>query len=296
LEQIFTSVGGKTIMKVLIFGCGFIGLPLAVRLAASGNTVHAVTRSHAKAATLNGLGMHAIEADWMNKRSLSKIPPADYVLVAVGFDRNSSHSQFETYVEGLRNALDFIPESAKLVYCSSTGVYHQNDASWVDETSPARPDREGGKAHLAAEQLLWRRRPTAPTVILRLAGLYGKGRVPRIADLREGKPLPAASNGWLNLIHGEDVGSAILAAWQHPSPRRLYVVADGNPVKRCEYYREASRLARAPEPQFVETPASSSRSQRATSQKRVWAKRFRWDLVPRLRFPSYREGLAEALK
>jgi nucleoside-diphosphate-sugar epimerase len=133
-------------------------------------------------------------------------------------------------------------------------------------------------------------------VILRLAGLYGAGRVPRIADLREGKPLPVAAGAWLNLIHGHDVGSSIIAAWEHPQPRRLYVLSDGHPVRRCDYYTAAARIAGAPLPVFAETTANSSQAQRATSEKRVWAKRFRHDLLPTLKFPSYREGLVDSLQ
>ena len=235
-------------MKVLIFGCGFIGFPVARRLIEAGNRVFAVTRSAEKAARLQQIGVAPIQANWMDRRSLVGLPSVDAALIAVGYDRSCGLSQREVYVEGLRNALGSISPAAKLIYCSSTGVYHQSDGCWVDETSPTHPEREGGRAHLAAEQLLWRLRPEQPTVILRLAGLYGPQRVPRIVELKAGNPLPVAADSWLNLIHQVDVVSGIIAAWHHPQPDRLYVVSDGKPVKRADYYRTAATLWDAPEP------------------------------------------------
>ena len=69
----------------------------------------------------------------------------------------------------------------------------------MDETSATEPTREGGAVHLQAEQLLRGRRPDSTWTILRLAGIYGPGRVPRAADVIAGRPIAAPESGFLNL-------------------------------------------------------------------------------------------------
>ncbi len=128
---------------VLIFGCGYLGIPVARSMLHRGHRVVAVTRSPTRARFLETLGLIPFIGDWLDARSLHGIPVAQHTLVAVGFDRQGSRSQRDVYVEGLRNALGVLNPDTKLVYCSSTGVYHQFDGVWVDESSPCRPTREG---------------------------------------------------------------------------------------------------------------------------------------------------------
>lgn len=276
---------------VLIFGCGYLGISVARRALSLGLRVAALTRSPIRAESLGTLGIIPIVGDWLDARSLTNLPEPKKVLVAVGYDRSGGRSQRDVYVEGLRNALAVLPESARLVYCSSTGVFHQTDGGWVDESSPCRPTREGGRAHLEAEELIWRLRPELSTVVLRLAGLYGPQRAPRSRELVAGIPVPAAPEGWLNLIHRDDAASAVLSAWEHLNARRTYVVSDGHPVLRRHYYEELARLLRAPTPTFVPPDAETPKGARANADKRVWSHRLRSDLLPRLAYPTYREGL-----
>ena len=76
-----------------------------------------------------------------------------------------------------RNLLQFVSSETHVCYISTTGVYHQCNGCWVDETSPTRPRREGGRVHLWAEELLRRHRSGSPWTILRLAGIYGPNRI-----------------------------------------------------------------------------------------------------------------------
>jgi nucleoside-diphosphate-sugar epimerase len=280
--------------SVLVLGCGYLGSRVAAALRHCGTAVTALTRSPGRAEQLRGLGIAPLVGDWNDRRSLATLPACAAVLVAVGYDRRSHRSRHSVYVEGLANALERIDPNVPLCYISTTGVYHQDADVWVDERSPCRPQREGARAHLAAEELLWRRRPRGRDVILRLAGLYGPGRVPRAAEIRSGQPLPVPPRGYLNLIHVDDAARAVLTAWGHPSPARCYVVADGHPVLRRQYDAEIARLTGASPPIYLkdETAAGSSRG---GGSKRIWTARMRRDLLPQLLFPSYREGLAAIL-
>lgn len=282
-------------MAKLIFGCGYLGLRVARLWKSAGQTVFAVSRSERRAAELAREGIEPIVADVTAADSLSIPDGVDTVLFAVGYDRSSQTPIQEVYAGGLRRALSALPSSvSRVIYISSTGVYGPAVAGeWVNEETPCQPTRDGGKASLAAEQVLRDHPVFGPKgIILRLAGIYGPGRIPRSADLLAGKPIDAPSTGWLNLIHVEDAASIVLRSEEKAVPPRTYAVSDGSPVIRGDYYRELARLLGAPEPTFVAPAAESPAAQRAGSDKRVDNRRLWAELEPTFRYPSYREGLA----
>ena len=284
-------------MAKLIFGCGYLGGRVAELWRAAGDEVYVVTRSAQRAATFAAAGLKPIVADLATSTELPIPQGVRTVLFAVGYDRTSSQSIQEVYVGGLGRSIAALPRSIqRFIYISSTGVYGHVTGNEVDESSPCEPTREGGRACLAAEGLLHSSRLADMSIILRLAGIYGPGRIPRSQDLLAGKPIDAPASGWLNLIHVEDAAQIVLLAEQQVQPPKLYVVSDGQPVIRGDYYRELARLLGAPPPRFVEPPADSPAAARAASDKRVNPRRLFADLSPALLYPSYREGLAAITK
>jgi len=214
-------------------------------------------------------------------------------LFAVGFAHHDGRTAHDLYVAGLSSAIRWMPNSIdRFLYASSTGVYGQAAGETVDERSPCQPTREGGVACLAAEQLLQKSRLAHGAIILRLAGLYGPGRTPRAADILSGRAIDAPAQGWLNLIHVDDAAQIVLLADQRARPPRTYVVSDGVPVLRADYYAELARLLGAPPPNLVEPLSNSPAAERATSDKRVNPRRMFDELAPKLLYPNYRNGLA----
>ncbi|NIP86415.1 MAG: NAD-dependent epimerase/dehydratase family protein [Planctomycetales bacterium] len=277
----------------LIFGCGYLGLRLARRWRGSGDVVYAVTRSRQQADRFGEEGLQPIVADVTCPQTLGDLPACDTVLFAVGFDRHSGRAMREVYVEGLGHVLEALPaDCGHFIYISSTGVYGQQDGSWVDEQAVCQPQRAGGQACLEAERLLGRHPRAAEATILRLGGIYGPDRVPCLRDLRAGNPIPSAGDGFLNLIHVEDAVAAVLAAANHPGPLTIYNVTDGHPVLRRDYFAQLAALAGADPVSWTTPPAGSGRQQREMSNKRVENRRMLQALGVELQFPSYREGLA----
>ena len=287
--------------NAFVFGCGFLGKRVGTALINQGWTVGTLTRSKDKGRELAAKGFKPIVGDWTDSRVVTQIPATDLVLFAVGYDRKGGQSRHDVYVGGLKNVLPAISPRSRVVYVSTTGVFHQSGGVSVDEMSPAKPLSDGGRAHLRAESALLnhRRRQThdagqyglAPTVILRLAGLYGPGRVPNMAAIGRGEPIAADPNSYLNLIHVEDAVSSVLAAWRHPHPQSLYLVSDGRPVRRGDYYGFLAEQLDAPGPVFAKPSASG----RAGGSKRIDNRAMRKDLVAELAYPSYREGLKACL-
>ncbi len=290
-------------VRKLIVGCGYVGKRIARAWLDGGSSVYAVTRSPERAATLGQIGIEPIVADVTVPDSLTALPEVDTVLYAVGFDRNASRTSrtsrtiWDVYVDGLSAVLEGLKSSQikRFIYISSTGVYGQDDGSWVDEDSPCEPIREGGLACLAAESRLRGHPLGQVSVVLRLAGIYGPGRVPRKTDLESTRPFRAATTGYLNLIHVDDVVQAVLASERIEPTPRLYVISDGCPVPRLEYYRELSRLLGVGETTFCPPDSASAAAQRSRASKRIRSDRAIRELEMRLFYPSYKEGLAAIL-
>ena len=287
-------------MNKLIFGCGYLGSRIARRWRDAGSTVHVVTRSCDRAAEFAAQGYQPIvadvNADVNDASSLVDLPVVDTVLVAIGYDRSERHTIEQVYAEGLRHVLAALPAATgRVIYISSTGVYGQTDDQWVDETTPCSPTRAGGIACLAAERVLAVHSFFPRSVILRLAGIYGPGRVPYLDRLEAGEPIPAAAQGLLNLIHVDDAVTTVLAVAAATDLPATYCVSDGHPIERSAYYAEVARLIGAPPPRFVVPDADLHAAQRATSSKRVRNTRLLADLSLQLAYPTYREGLAAIL-
>ena len=130
-------------------------------------------------------------------------------------------------------------------------------------------------------------------IVLRLAGIYGPGRLPRRAELVSGEPLPIAAGEHVNLIHVEDAAAAVLAAEACAQPPRTYNISDGHPVARREYFAElpGSWAASA----VVPRPLPGEAIGRRGGDKRVSNARMCAELHVNLAFPTYREGLAAAV-
>lgn len=279
--------------RCLIFGCGYLGRRVAERWLAAGHSVTAVTRSPEKAAELRRLDISAVVGDLSTRGGLPQLPQADWVLYSVGFDGKGLRD--EVAASGLRRGLDALPEAPeKIVYISSTGVYGQDTGQWVDEDSPCHPAGESGRACLDAERALADHRFGSRAVVLRLAGLYGPGRLPRVDALRRGEPIPVRPESWLNLVHVDDAARAVEAAAERARPPATYLVSDGHPALRREYYEYLATLIGAPGPVLAEIEPSAPRGRGDTS-KRVDPGRFGRELGWAPRYASFREGLRREL-
>jgi nucleoside-diphosphate-sugar epimerase len=283
----------------LILGCGYLGSRVARLWQARGENVAAVTRSAGRASVLRSAGYLPIVADVTDAtslRQLQKIGDIDSVLYAVGFDRAAGKAMREVYVEGLRNTIDALADTVKrLIHVSTTGVHSQNDGSWINEDSPCEPTREGGRVCLEAESVVRQHTIEPRAIVLRLAGIYGPGRIPRLEELLAGTPILAAPEAWLNLIHVDDAARIVLAVEQQVKPPRTYLVSDGHPVRRREYYAEAARLLDAPPPVFAAGASAVAADRRDASDKRVNNARLMCEIDIQLQYSTYKLGLAHTV-
>lgn len=283
--------------KRLILGCGYLGRRVARNWVAQGHSVSAVTRSNARALDLARDSITPIVADITTEVPIEAGRTFDSVLFAVGFDRSTDQSVREVYVDGLAKVLRWLGATPprRFVYISSTGVYGDSQGEWVDEASPCTPQRDGGKACLEAESLLKSSPWVERSIVLRLAGIYGPGRLPNRKDLLAGKPIAASEQGFLNLIHVDDAANAVDLALAKGEPPQTYNVTDGSPAVRGEYYREVAKQVGAAPPTF-DTSTPSERRSRSSADKRVSNARIVRELGFIPRYATYREGIAQSLR
>ena len=300
-------------MSILIVGCGYVGCEFARQWLAPSNLdsdrkLYALTRSADRQSELLSLGVTPIVGDWLDENSLPDLPNVRGVLVAVPH-RPDERLGSESHVVGLGNLLnrlgvssssatDAVGNSPHLVYLSTTGVYGQVEAEEVDESTPVSPTRAGPELAVQAEKWLQARHSAGELpqlTILRLAGIYGPGRIPLIQSLKAGEPLAVPRDGHLNLIHVVDIGRLLVRIFQKPPQASLYVASDGQPVLRGAFYSELARLCGVTEPQFV-SPAEDDRRVRRATDKRVNPARLFADLELNPLFADYRSGLAQVIE
>lgn len=267
----------------LVVGCGYLGSRVVRGWVAGGDRVVVLTRRAARIAEISALGATAIVADVV-AADLGSLPEAATLFWGVGFDRTPGQTHRDIHVVGLRRLLDMVPGRPRVVFSSSTGVWGDDDGRVVDESTPAHPTREAGRVLLEAEAMLGEH-PLGPGTALRFAGLYGPGRLPRLADLRAGRPIAADPDSTLNLVHVDDAARVVRAVADAAAPAVRYVVSDGNPLLRRDWYGGLAAAAGAPAPVWDPT-APRGRG----SDKRVDASRLGREFPGVIRHP---DALAE---
>ncbi len=286
-------------MRKLIIGCGYLGRRVARLWQQDGNEVFALTRSEANARELSALGIEPFLGEVTRPESLTQLPSADTVLYAVGFDRNAEPSQRDVYVDGLANVLRQVGERVcRVIYISSTSVYGQSSGEWIDERSATNPTRANGQICLQAEavlrNILLTRESDPTTNVLRLAGIYGPGRLlQRIEALKSGAPLAGNPEAILNLIYVDDAAQSVLACEKRGETGETYLICDDRPIRRREYYDKLAALAGAPQPVYA--PALSGEIHGDGLNKRCSNRKMHERLHVVLQYPDIDVGLPHAV-
>ena len=286
-------------MRVLIVGCGYVGLPLAEHLSGQGHEVWGLRRSWPGVAGTAPPELRRVSGDVTDPASLRVMPPAfDWVVNCVSAGGGGATEYRRVYLDGTRHLLDWLGGASlgRYVYTSSTGVYAQNDGSEVDESSPVEPASPTGRILVETEQLLQEaaKQRGFPAVILRLSGIYGPGRGYWLRQFLAGEArLEGDGTRVLNMIHRDDVVGAIRAALEHGRNGEIYNVSDDEPVtQRVLFEWLAARTGRPFPTALPITEASAPAARRGATNKRVLNRKLRRDLGYQLRFPTFREGFA----
>ncbi len=261
-----------------------------------GFEVTVVTRNQSNADRFDKLGYQACVADITQPDSLACVPNhADVVLFSVGFDRARYNDIRDVYVDGLQNVLSHLQLfSGQFVYISSTGVYGQCDGQWVDESTSTEPLRPGGKACLDAEQLIRDSALADRCTILRLAGIYGPGRTPRLQAIQNRDWSQLSPYGHVNLIHRADAAHIIDILSQEQVVNETFLVSDGEPVLRRVFYEFIAKQLNVL-PIDWSVVSQPDVSQRASADKKISNRKLLRHIDYKFVFPDYQSGIVDAL-
>jgi nucleoside-diphosphate-sugar epimerase len=231
--------------RVLLAGCGDVGMRVAQRLVARGDEVWALRRT---TRARGDDGIRWLSADLTRPESLHELPEGMSQLVYLPTpDRRDRAAYQETFVDGLRNLLAS-PACISLrraLLVSSSAVYGDHHGGWVDESTPAAPAGFNGEILLDAERVLADARCTS--IVLRLAGLYGPGRTSLLERLRAGQVrAPRSSRHWANRIHVDDAAAAIVHLLQLADPLPMYLGVDNTPLPLDTLYDHLAGLMGTP--------------------------------------------------
>ena len=160
----------------------------------------------------------------------------------------------------------------RIVFVSSSAVYGEHRGGWVDEDTPPAPQGFNGRILLEAEALL-AARPESATA-LRLAGLYGPGRLQLIERLRGPGRRARRAPHWANRIHIDDAAAAVAHLALLPSVASVYIGCDDTPlplraVRRPGAHRRA-RATHRPAPANVGSKKLSNARLRASGLRLQW--------------------------
>ena len=286
---------------ILIIGCGNIGERVARIWTDLGANVSALVRDRSRAAYLRDKGITTIIGDLDNPDTLMDLPVHDAVIYYFapppdgGADDPRMHA-FMEYVGHVWHPL-------QIIYTSTTGVYGDCDGAWVTEQSPVNPQNQRSKRRVAAENILrkWHDATTIPVVILRVAGIYGPGRLP-VDRIRSGQAvLDEIDAPYSNRIHSEDLARICIVAAEYTVPGyHIFNVSDGHPTTMTDYYNRVAADAGLTPPRTISMEQamrefSPMRLSFLTESKRIDNHRMLSELGITLLFPDLETGLKQCL-
>ena len=279
--------------RLLIVGCGDVGMRL-LPLVRARFRVFAVTSSAARCAELRAAGAIPVVADLDQPASLKRLARLAPYVVHLAPPQPDGALDRRT-----RNLTAILPEGARLVYVSTSGVYGDCAGRLVDETRTVAPHNARATRRVDAERVLrdWARRAGGRLAIVRAPGIYAAGRLP-LARLEKGTPaLLDQDDVFTNHIHADDLAQVVALALFRALPGRVFNAVDDSDMKMAEYFdavADAFGLARPPRLARAQLAAQVSPVLLSfmSESRRMSNQRIKRELGVRLRYPEVRAALA----
>ncbi|HEX8309770.1 MAG TPA: NAD-dependent epimerase/dehydratase family protein [Chthoniobacteraceae bacterium] len=264
--------------KLLLAGCGFLGLTTARLFHKAGWEVLAVTHSTDSAAALAKEPFPVAAADISDAAAVKGLGSGfEAVVHCASSGKGGVEAYRKVFFDGMRNLLTFAP--ARFLFVSSTSVYAQTDGIVVTEESPAEPRPETGLILRGTEELVLAKNGIAA----RLAGLYGPGRSVMLKKFFYGEAtIEGDGTRWINQVHRDDAADAIFRLIT-TSEQGVFNVADDRPIQQRALYQWLATRYQRPLPP---TGEADPNRKRGLTNKRVSNARLKmtgWQP----RFPSF---------
>ena len=293
------SILNKTHLKLkrprlLIVGCGDVGMRL-LPLVRQRFRVFAVTSNPERCAELRAAGAVPLIADLDQPHSLRRLAGLAQHVVHLAPPQPEGQRDRRT-----RSLSAILPEGARVVYVSTTGVYGDCAGALIDETRVVAPHNARARRRVDAERVLraWALRVGASLAILRVPGIYAPDRLP-LRRLALGTPaLLPGDDVYTNHIHADDLARIVALALFRSLPGRIYHAVDDTHMKMADYFDTVAdafdmprppRVARAQLASVISPMLLSFMSE----SRRMSNTRIKRELGVRLRFPNVASAVAD---
>ncbi|NOR43578.1 MAG: NAD-dependent epimerase/dehydratase family protein [Gammaproteobacteria bacterium] len=280
---------------ITIFGCGYIGKLLARQLLKKNISVTGVVSSEISQAECQkwNIPCDIIELD----KPLPDIDLRHHRVIYLTPPPRSG--QADTRMTNFLNAIEkHTPE--KFVLISTTGVYGDCKGDWIDETAPLKPtaDRAYRRADAERQVQHYCQHHGTPLVILRVAGIYGPGKLP-LARIKSGQPIVNQQDSpFTNRVHAHDLVDVCEKALLNSGITGFYNVTDGHPGTMYEYFTGVATAMNLPAPPAISLEEAQQQLSEGmlsymAESRRINNKKLLHDFELKLKYPTLKDGLKQ---
>ncbi|MCC7326605.1 MAG: NAD-dependent epimerase/dehydratase family protein [Burkholderiales bacterium] len=289
--------GSKSVIRVLLIGCGDVALRAASLLRGRAR-ICGLTRRADEVPKLRAHGIVPIVADLDDFASMRRIALAPQAVLHCAPPPSDGRDDPRTrrLLAALTRA-QIIPQ--RFVYISTSGVYGDCAGARIDETRPRRARTPRGRRRVAAEDRLrvWAAHHGVRLALLRAPGIYTQTRLP-LERIRQGTPVLAPDDDvYTNHIHADDLARAAVAALFHGRPNRAYNVTDDSEMKMGGWFDTVADAFHLPRPPRVTWEEAEQRIAPMllsfmSESRRLGNDRMKRELRVRLAYPTPQTLLA----
>ncbi len=240
--------------RISIMGCGWLGLPLAIRLRQKGYSVKGSTTSKDKLAHLEEEGISAYQLSLAPnpKNGFSDFFETDIALINIP---PSNPNGKENYPDQLKAIIAAITDAKvkKVLFVSTTSVYPNLNRVVREDEAEHVISPHSGVDMLAMEQL-FTSNPAFETTVLRFAGLFGGDRKP--GRFLAGKKNIKGAQAPVNLIHLEDCIGILHTLMDQGHWGSTFNACSEKHPSREDFYTLSAKIAGLEPPTFSEEEMS----------------------------------------
>lgn len=284
-------------LNVLIVGCGYTGRRIARLYQLDGATVYGIVSQPTSAELLQQHEIVPLQIDLDRPMTQVQWPEmlndATIFYCAPPQAEGKDDNRIAAFLAAIKS---WSPRC--LIYLSTTGIYGDCRGSWVSERDQPAPLYPRAARRMAAENRLRRyhEQTQVPVTILRVAAIYGPGRLP-VERIRAGQPILNENDSpFSNRIHVDDLAQICISAALRAKAWDVFNVSDGRPESMTAYFNRVADLAGLQRPQTItwseaEHQLPPGMLEFLSESKRIDNARMLEELEVTLQYPDISSGL-----